>query len=236
MQKSLAGQDHLSDSAIQRVICPTKVMTLWVNNPTTGIPTLHEDMMFTIPTAINILSSTHLISYQRGLLVVPPRICKEEEPWEDHPIMQTLHTRITAKWRDHRDNLSPELLLPKAQKVIPTPEHLHGATAWLLNPQTAHIGSISVIYRPSPVATYAWLSSWQSGLGKLHPNNIHEWLGRWLHTYPSLHLETRCTLASPSVPCWWSQWLTQLAHTRLFYDNEERPSSTSPEAITEFLC
>ena len=235
MQKSLAGQDHLSDSAIQRVICLTKVMTLWVNNPTTGIPTLHEDMMFTIPTAINILSSTHLISYQRGLLVVPPRICKEEEPWEDHPIMQTLHTRITAKWRDHQDNLSPELLLPKAQKVIPTPEHLHGATAWLLNPQTAHIGSISVIYRPSPVATYAWLSSWQSGLRKLHPNNIHEWLGRWLHIYPSLHLETRCTLASPSVPCWWSQWLTQLAHTRLFYDNEERPSSTSPEAIMEFL-
>jgi hypothetical protein len=72
-------------------------MTLWVNNPATGIPTLHEDMMFTIPTAIRILASTHIISYQRGLLVVPPRISNEVEPWEDHPIIQTLLKRITAK-------------------------------------------------------------------------------------------------------------------------------------------
>jgi hypothetical protein len=148
-------------------------MTLWVNNPATGIPTLHEDMMFTIPTAISyphyklptrILASTHTISYQRGLLVVPPRISNEVKPWEDHPIIQTLLKRITAKWRDHCGNLSPELLLPKAQKVVTTPEHLHGATAWLLNPQTVHIGRLNVSYRPSPVATYAWLSSWQSGL------------------------------------------------------------------------
>jgi hypothetical protein len=144
-------------------------MTLWVNNLATEIPTLHEDMMFTIPTAIRILASTHLISYQCGIL---PRISNEVESWEDHPI-------ITAKWRDHRDNLSPELLLPKAQKVATTPEHLHGATAWLLYPQTVHIGSLSVSYRPSPVATFAWLSSWQSGLRKLHPDNIRcFWVNR----------------------------------------------------------
>jgi hypothetical protein len=128
------------------------------------------------------------------------------------------------------------VLLPKAQKVVTTPEHLHGATAWLLNPQTVHIGRLSVSYRPSPVATYAWLSSWQSGLRKLHPDNIHGgWIGRWLHVYPSFHLEARCTLAPPPVPCWWSQWLTQLVHSRLSRDNDERLSSTSPEAITEFL-
>jgi hypothetical protein len=131
-------------------------------------------MRFTIPTVIRILASTHFISYQRGLLVVPPRISTEEEPWEDHPIMQALLKRITAKWREHRDNLSPDLLLPKAQKAAITPEHLHGATAWLLNPQTVHIGTLSVSYCPSSIAIYAWLSSWQSSLDKLHPDNIHK--------------------------------------------------------------
>jgi hypothetical protein len=234
MQNTLSWQDHLSDNAIHSVICQTNDMTLWVNDPATGIPTLHEDMMFTIPTAIRILASTHIMGYQRGLLVIPPRISSEVEPWEDHPIIQTLLKRITAKWRDHCGSLSPELLLPKVQKVVTTPEHLHGATVWLLNPQTVHIGRLSVTYRPSPVATYAWLSSWQAGLCKLHPDNIHGWIERWLHVYPSLHLEARCTLAPP-VPCWWSQWLTKLVHSRLSRDNDERPSATSTEAITEFL-
>jgi hypothetical protein len=206
------------------------------DNPATGIPSLHdEDMRFTIPTAIRILASTHIISYQRGLLVVPPRISKEVEPWEDHPIMQALLKRITVKWRLHRDNLSPDLLLPKAQKVATTPEHLHGATAWLLNPQTVHIGTLSVNYCPSPVATYAWLSSWQSSLGKLHPDNIHRWIERWLHVYPSLHLEARGTSRPPSATCMWAQWLTQLAHSRLSQDSDDRPGSASPVAISEFL-
>jgi hypothetical protein len=62
---------------------------------------------------------------------------------------------------------------------------------------------------------------WQSGLGKLHPDHIHGWIGRWLHVYPSLHLEARGTPAPPPVvpcppvPCWWSQWLTQLVHSSL---------------------
>jgi hypothetical protein len=59
MQNTFPGKIN----AIQSVICQTKVMTLWANNPAAGILSLHEDMRFTIPTAIPILASTHIISY-----------------------------------------------------------------------------------------------------------------------------------------------------------------------------
>jgi hypothetical protein len=122
MRKTSSRQEYLSDNAIHNIICQTNEPTIWVHraHPTTDIPTLYEDMMCTVPTAIRLLASMHLISYPRGLIYyVPPRINVKPEPWGNHPIMQSLLKRVTAKWRAHRDTMG---LLPKPQQVQATPE------------------------------------------------------------------------------------------------------------------
>jgi hypothetical protein len=183
-----------------------------------------------------LLEATHLISYERGLLCIPPRRHDEPEPWENHPIMQSLLKRLQSKWRTHRAQATTLSTPPRPQPRQATPAQTQAATTWLFTPQTMHIGTLRVCYRPSPIATYALLSTWQSTLKKLCPDNIGKWIRNWLsHVYPSLHLEVGQTPQAQESQWWWSEWLTHLTHKRIQFNLDECPNPHSPEAVSTFL-
>jgi hypothetical protein len=117
---------------------------------------------------------------------------------------------------------------PRPQPRQATPAQTQAATTWLLTPQTVHIGPLRVCYRPSPIATYALLSTWwQSILKKLCPDNIWKWIRNWLHVYPSLHLEVGQTPQAQESQWWWTEWLTHLTHKRILnltWTNAQNPT------------
>jgi hypothetical protein len=205
---------------------------VWVLHPSTGLPTPSDSAILTIPAALQLLEATHLISHERGLLCIPSLRRDEPEPWENHPIIQSLLKRLQSKWRTHRARATTLPTAPKPQPRQATPAQNQAATTWLLTPQTVQIGSISICYRPSPIATYALLSSWQSTLKKLCSDNIGKWIRNLLHVYPSLHLEVGQTRESH---WWWSEWLTHLTHKRIQSNLDECPNPHSPEAVPTFL-
>jgi hypothetical protein len=227
--------EYLSDREIHLVLRQTTDFSLWVLHPSTGLPTPFDSAILTIPAALQLLEATHLISYERGLLCIPPRRRDEPEPRENHPIMQSLLKRLQSKWRTHRAQATTLPTAPKPQPRQATPAQNQAATTWLLTPQTVHIGLLSVCYRPSPTATYALLSSWQSTLKKLCPDNIGKWIRNWLHVYPSLHLEVGQTSQAQESQWWWSEWLTHLTHKRIQSNLDECPNPHSPEAVSTFL-
>jgi hypothetical protein len=96
--------EYLSDASLYKVLGPAKELTLWVSHPTTDPPQLYANESFTIPAAIDLLATAHLISYPRGLYFVPARTSMELEPWIDHPIMQALHNRVKVHWRTGTQN------------------------------------------------------------------------------------------------------------------------------------
>jgi hypothetical protein len=73
-----------------------------------------------------LLEATHLISYERGLLCIPPRRRDEPEPWENHPIMQSLLKRLQSKWHTHRAQARQPCPLPlgpnPAKPHLPKPK------------------------------------------------------------------------------------------------------------------
>jgi hypothetical protein len=94
--------EYLSDREIHLVLLrQTSDLTLWVLLPSTALRPFDSEIL-TIPAALQLLEATHLISYERGLLCIPPRRRDEPEPWENHPIMQSLLKRLQSKWRTHR--------------------------------------------------------------------------------------------------------------------------------------
>jgi hypothetical protein len=149
--------------------------------------------------------------------------------------MQSLLKRLQAKWRTHRAQATTRSTPPRPQPRQATLAQTQAATTWLLTPQTMHIGPLRVCYRPSPTATYALLSTWQSTLKKLCPDNIWKWIRNWLHVYPSLHLEVSQTPEAQESQWWWSEWLTHLTHKRIQSNLDECPNPHSPEAVSTFL-
>jgi hypothetical protein len=226
--------EHLSDASLYKVLGPAKELTLWVNHPTTDLPQLYANESFTIPAAIDLLATAHLISYPRGLYFVPARTSMEPEPWIDHPIMQALHNRVKVQWRTLRETKIDMTPLPQPRKV--TRAQTNASTQWLLMPLEAVLGPLELCYTPSPIATFALLSSWQSHLRTLHPDNIRGWIAQWLQTYPSLHIITTCIPQPPPDSGPWSEWLTQLVHTRFLRRQDDQPSApSSVQKISEFL-
>jgi hypothetical protein len=235
LRTATSRSEYLSDREIHLVLQQTSDLSLWVLLPSTGLPTPFDGEILTIPAALQLLEASHLISYERGLLCIPPRRREEPEPWENHPIMQTLLKRFQSKWRTHRTQATTLSTPPRPQPRQATPAQTQAASAWLLTPQTMHIGPFRVCFRPSPSATYALLSTWQSTLKKLCPDNIGKWIRNWLHVYPSLHLEVGQTPQAQESQWWWSEWLTHLTHKRIQSNLDECPNPHSPEAVSTFL-
>ena len=235
MRTASSRHEFPSDIEIHNALRQTTDLALWVLHPTTSRPVPPETALHTIPAALELMDATHIISYPRGLLLIPPRCHEELEPWENHPIIQSLLSRIQSKWRTHQAQVSILPYAPKLQPLQATPAQSQAATQWLLTPQTVHIGPLRVCYRPSPIATYALLSSWQSILQKLRPDNISEWIGNWLHLHPSLYLEINQIPLPSESHWWWTDWLTSLTHSRIVGRIDECPDPHSPERAMDYL-
>ena len=132
IQQTSSHHEYLSDAAIHDVISPAKEFTLWVSHQTTGLPSLYEDKTLSIPEAIQILATAHLISHPRGLLYVPARTTNESVSWVDHPFFQTLQNRLSIQWRASRDTHIDLTPFPQPRKA--TRDQIQTATKWFLEP------------------------------------------------------------------------------------------------------
>jgi hypothetical protein len=81
LRTATSRSEYLSDREIHRVLRQTSDLSLWVLLPSTGPPTPFDSEILTIPAALQLLEATHLISYERGLLCIPPRRHDEPESW-----------------------------------------------------------------------------------------------------------------------------------------------------------
>jgi hypothetical protein len=148
LRNATSHSEYLPDREIHLILRRTTDLTLWVLHPSTGLPTPPDSAILTIPAALQLLEATHLISHERGLLCIPPRHRGEPEPWENHPIIQSLLKRLQSKWRTHRAQATTLPTAPKPQPRQATPAQNQAATTWLLTPQTVHIGPLSIYMLP----------------------------------------------------------------------------------------